>query len=556
MPGWPRRWRGCSAAASSWRRRSRATAELLPGLLASGDLARSYDDREFRERLARVLPADADEARLAAELRRLRRREMVRIVWRDLLRAADLVETTRDLTLAGRGHGRGGRGARPRPARGAPRRTARTRLRCAAAPGGARHGQARRLRAEPLLRHRPDLRLPRAGRDRRRARAQQPGVLHAARAARDQGHRRQDPGRFRVPRRHAPAPLRRRGRARAQLRRDGGVLPGPGPRLGALRDDQGARDRGRSRCRRAAARGAAPVHLPPLHRLQRHRVAARHEGDDQPRGAAPRQDHRREARRRRHPRDRVHRAVLPADPRRPRDRAAGAPPAGGAGAARPPGPLARRGGGASSARPTCSCATPSTRSRPAPTSRRRPCPRARTTGCGWPSRWASPTGTPSRPSWSATALTCGAISPTWSPRPTSSRGTGRARCLARAVGDGEGARAAAGAARGGGLRGSGGHAQAARRAAQFQPPAGAADRGPRAARPLHAAAAGGGRGHAAPVRGDRPHHAAGGVGAAPQRLPGAAGREPRRAGAAGDGCAARARGSRRSWRTTRCCSTS
>jgi glutamate-ammonia-ligase adenylyltransferase len=73
-------------------------AGLLPDLLASGDLARSYDGREFRERLALALPADADEARLAAELRRLRRREMVRIVWRDLQRTADLVETTRDLT--------------------------------------------------------------------------------------------------------------------------------------------------------------------------------------------------------------------------------------------------------------------------------------------------------------------------------------------------------------------------------------------------------------------------------------------------------------------------
>ncbi len=73
-------------------------AGLLPGLLASGDLARSYDAREIRERLALALPADADEARLAAELRRLRRREMVRIVWRDLQRTADLVETTRDLT--------------------------------------------------------------------------------------------------------------------------------------------------------------------------------------------------------------------------------------------------------------------------------------------------------------------------------------------------------------------------------------------------------------------------------------------------------------------------
>ena len=102
-------------------------SELLPGLLASGDLARSYDEREFRERLALVLPADADEARLAARLRRLRRREMVRIVWRDLLRAADLLETTRDLTWLAEATVDAARRARPRPARGAPRRAARTR---------------------------------------------------------------------------------------------------------------------------------------------------------------------------------------------------------------------------------------------------------------------------------------------------------------------------------------------------------------------------------------------------------------------------------------------
>ena len=36
-------------------------SELLPGLLESGDLARSYEESEFRQRLAGVLPADADE---------------------------------------------------------------------------------------------------------------------------------------------------------------------------------------------------------------------------------------------------------------------------------------------------------------------------------------------------------------------------------------------------------------------------------------------------------------------------------------------------------------
>jgi len=73
--------------------------ELLPDLLASGDLARRYGEGEYRARIAGELGADTDEARVQAVLRALRRREMVRIVWRDLNRTADLVETTRDLTL-------------------------------------------------------------------------------------------------------------------------------------------------------------------------------------------------------------------------------------------------------------------------------------------------------------------------------------------------------------------------------------------------------------------------------------------------------------------------
>jgi glutamate-ammonia-ligase adenylyltransferase len=74
---------------------------LLAELLGSGDLDRSYAEEEFAARAARALAlaAAADENGLMRALRALRRREMLRIVWRDLLRRAPLAETTRDLSL-------------------------------------------------------------------------------------------------------------------------------------------------------------------------------------------------------------------------------------------------------------------------------------------------------------------------------------------------------------------------------------------------------------------------------------------------------------------------
>jgi [glutamine synthetase] adenylyltransferase / [glutamine synthetase]-adenylyl-L-tyrosine phosphorylase len=72
---------------------------LLPELLASGDLARRYDEDEMRRRCAAATAAVVEENTLMAALRRLRQREMVRIIWRDLCRCADMVETTRDLSM-------------------------------------------------------------------------------------------------------------------------------------------------------------------------------------------------------------------------------------------------------------------------------------------------------------------------------------------------------------------------------------------------------------------------------------------------------------------------
>ncbi|MEE4659010.1 MAG: bifunctional [glutamate--ammonia ligase]-adenylyl-L-tyrosine phosphorylase/[glutamate--ammonia-ligase] adenylyltransferase, partial [Halieaceae bacterium] len=72
---------------------------LLDELLASGDLSRAYTDSEMSETLAGALAACADADALARGLRLFRRREMLRILWRDFNRLADTLETTRDTSL-------------------------------------------------------------------------------------------------------------------------------------------------------------------------------------------------------------------------------------------------------------------------------------------------------------------------------------------------------------------------------------------------------------------------------------------------------------------------
>ena len=71
---------------------------LLADLLASGDLNASYTSGDWAIRLERWLAEATDEDRLGAALRRFRRREMVRIAWRDLAGLAGLEETLNDLT--------------------------------------------------------------------------------------------------------------------------------------------------------------------------------------------------------------------------------------------------------------------------------------------------------------------------------------------------------------------------------------------------------------------------------------------------------------------------
>jgi glutamate-ammonia-ligase adenylyltransferase len=71
---------------------------LLPGLVDSGRLTRPNAEGEVVSLIGQALTAVAGEPSLAAVLRRFRRVEMVRIIWRDLAGWAPLAETLEDLT--------------------------------------------------------------------------------------------------------------------------------------------------------------------------------------------------------------------------------------------------------------------------------------------------------------------------------------------------------------------------------------------------------------------------------------------------------------------------
>ena len=145
----------------------------------------------------------------------------------------------------------------------------------------ARAGQARRERAELLLRHRPHLHLPRERADRgRTAQRRQRPLLPPARAQAREGARRADRGRHRLPRGHAAAPVREPGAARARLRCAGGVLPDARPRLGALRAHPRARGQRRHGAGGGAAGAAASLRVPALHRLRHPPVLALAQGAD------------------------------------------------------------------------------------------------------------------------------------------------------------------------------------------------------------------------------------------------------------------------------------
>ena len=76
--------------------------KMFQELVESGDLQRSYSLEDYCLRLEQRLSAadgkECTEEQLSRELRLFRRREMIRIIWRDFSRLAPLLETTGDMT--------------------------------------------------------------------------------------------------------------------------------------------------------------------------------------------------------------------------------------------------------------------------------------------------------------------------------------------------------------------------------------------------------------------------------------------------------------------------
>ena len=121
-------------------------------------------------------------------------------------------------------------------------------------------------------------------------------------------------------------------------------------------------------------RERAAVRLPALPRFRRVRSAARDEGADRKGGRAPRSRRTRQARARRHPRDRIRRAGVPAHPRRPGPAHADTVVAGGACRSSPAASCCPRASRRNSRRPMFSCAGWRTACRCSPTRRRTPFP--------------------------------------------------------------------------------------------------------------------------------------------------------------------------------------
>ena len=87
-------WEASEYVATAAARHPTAFAELF----RSGDLGRTYTPGDLDGRLAEALSGIADEGALHQALRRFRRREMIRIIWRDIGSLAPLDETLEDLS--------------------------------------------------------------------------------------------------------------------------------------------------------------------------------------------------------------------------------------------------------------------------------------------------------------------------------------------------------------------------------------------------------------------------------------------------------------------------
>jgi glutamate-ammonia-ligase adenylyltransferase len=74
--------------------------ELLIDLVVSGDLSALYNENSYAEKLAlsKAEGLTTTQAELMSKLREFRRREMIRIAWRDLANWAELTETLTDLS--------------------------------------------------------------------------------------------------------------------------------------------------------------------------------------------------------------------------------------------------------------------------------------------------------------------------------------------------------------------------------------------------------------------------------------------------------------------------
>jgi glutamate-ammonia-ligase adenylyltransferase len=72
--------------------------QMLLDLAESGELERGFKAGELRQQVAVAVQEAASDDELGRNLRRQRTRQQVRIIWRDLTRQADLVETCRDLS--------------------------------------------------------------------------------------------------------------------------------------------------------------------------------------------------------------------------------------------------------------------------------------------------------------------------------------------------------------------------------------------------------------------------------------------------------------------------
>ena len=97
----PERWSAfnrVSAASDFFIEQSLRDPLMLLELAHSGELDRSFGPGELCGQIAAAAQAASSDDELGRALRRQRTRQQIRIIWRDLNRQADLIETCRDLS--------------------------------------------------------------------------------------------------------------------------------------------------------------------------------------------------------------------------------------------------------------------------------------------------------------------------------------------------------------------------------------------------------------------------------------------------------------------------